>query len=415
MVPFSWVEELEPEQGGGVSGDGDVLRVDEAVVTGEGQRCYDGCERSLREIERVQKRATNGGSGGEREEGVGTEEEEEERDSEEHALNTPDADPVFLKQYGPFFFFCGAWLITVLLHQGGADQHAADRAYRGAGRPEAIYIIERLMDAAAREIGIDPAELRRRNMIRPEQMPYTNPMGKTYDSGQFEQVIDQGAGARRLERLRRARARDAKARGKLRGRGIATFLEWTGGNVFEETRHRRRHRRRHASRSSRRRRRWARASRRRYAQLAVDVFGVPIEKIRIVQGDTDRGQRLRQRRLALAVHRRLGGARRVASARSTHAQAARRPRRSRRPPADIEYRDGALRRRRHRSSASACSSSPASQPERAHRARLDERGRRADLAERAATSARSRSIRRPARVASSLLRRSTTSAASSTR
>ena len=57
--------------------------------------------------------------------------------------------------------------------------------YRGAGRPEAIYFIERLMDAAARKTGIDAAELRRRNMIRPGQMPYRNPMSKTYDSGQF--------------------------------------------------------------------------------------------------------------------------------------------------------------------------------------------------------------------------------------
>ena len=64
--------------------------------------------------------------------------------------------------------------------------------YRGAGRPEAIYLIERLMDAAARKLGLDPAELRRRNMIRPSQMPYTNAMGQTYDSGSFEQVLDQG-------------------------------------------------------------------------------------------------------------------------------------------------------------------------------------------------------------------------------
>src|SRR5438067_1058650 len=64
-------------------------------------------------------------------------------------------------------------------------------AYRGAGRPEAIYIIERLMDAAARKTGLDPAEVRRRNMIRPEQMPYTNPMAKTYDTGAFESIMNQ--------------------------------------------------------------------------------------------------------------------------------------------------------------------------------------------------------------------------------
>src|SRR2546427_12998847 len=65
-------------------------------------------------------------------------------------------------------------------------------AYRGAGRPEAIYIIERLMDAAARELKLDPAELRRRNMIRPAQMPYKNAMDQTYDCGEFEKMLDQG-------------------------------------------------------------------------------------------------------------------------------------------------------------------------------------------------------------------------------
>src|SRR5205085_8428594 len=67
--------------------------------------------------------------------------------------------------------------------------------YRGAGRPEAIYIIERLMDAAAREMKLDPAELRRRNMIRPAQMPYHTPMKQVYDVGQFEKILDQALAA----------------------------------------------------------------------------------------------------------------------------------------------------------------------------------------------------------------------------
>src|SRR4029077_20497053 len=74
--------------------------------------------------------------------------------------------------------------------QGVLTNTTPTSAYRGAGRPEAIYIIERLMDAAARRTGIDSVELRRRNMIRPEQMPYTNAMKKTYDSGRFELVMD---------------------------------------------------------------------------------------------------------------------------------------------------------------------------------------------------------------------------------
>ena len=159
-------------------------------------------------------------------------------------------------------------------------------AYRGAGRPEAIYIIERLMDAAARELKLDGAELRRRNMIRPEQMPYKNPMGQVYDVGQFEKMLDQGLALADWKGFEVRRAQ-SKARGRLRGRGIASFLEWTGGNVLSEqvtvnvlpegvvelsvavmpmgqgiaTS---------------------------LAQLAVDVFDLPIERIRIRHGDTDR-------------------------------------------------------------------------------------------------------------------------------
>ncbi len=160
-------------------------------------------------------------------------------------------------------------------------------AYRGAGRPEAIYIIERLMDAAARKLKLDPTEIRRRNMIRPEQMPYTNAMGQVYDSGKFESVMDQALKLADWQGFD-ARAEASRRRGKLRGRGIATFLEWTGGNVFEE---------RvtvavqgdgeieiySATQAM------GQGIATSFAQLAVDAFGVPIDKIRIVQGDTDRG------------------------------------------------------------------------------------------------------------------------------
>ena len=118
-------------------------------------------------------------------------------------------------------------------------------------------------------------------------MPYRNAMDKTYDSGQFEFGPRSGNGARGLGGFRRARRR-LSARGRLRGRGMAAFLEWTGADVFEErvtvtvsgegaieifssT---------HAM---------GQGIATSYAQLAVDVFGVPIEAIRIVQGDTDRG------------------------------------------------------------------------------------------------------------------------------
>ncbi|MCA3322953.1 MAG: xanthine dehydrogenase family protein molybdopterin-binding subunit [Roseomonas sp.] len=159
--------------------------------------------------------------------------------------------------------------------------------YRGAGRPEAIYIIERLMDAAARKLALDPAELRRRNMIRPEQMPYKNAMGQSYDSGSFEKIMAQALVAADWQGFAARAAQSAEA-GKLRGRGIATFLEWTGGNVFEE-------RVTVAVKANREIEIYATTQAMgqgiatSYAQLAVDVFGVSLDNIKITMGDSDRG------------------------------------------------------------------------------------------------------------------------------
>jgi len=106
-------------------------------------------------------------------------------------------------------------------------------AYRGAGRPEAIYLIERLMDQAAAEMKMDPAELRRRNLIPTTAMPYTTQMGETFDSGNFANVLqriltqaDWAGYAQRRE--------ESRKRGRLRGRALSSFLEWTGV-VHEET------------------------------------------------------------------------------------------------------------------------------------------------------------------------------------
>ena len=160
-------------------------------------------------------------------------------------------------------------------------------AYRGAGRPEAIYNIERLMDEAARQLGMDRLELRRRNFIRPEQMPYKNPMAMTYDSGRFEHIMDQ---ALTLADWDGFATREARSRedGKWRGLGISTFLEWTGGNVFEE-------RVTMTVQADGMIEVFAAVNgmgqgiATSLAQLAVDVFDVPIEQIRVVLGDTDRG------------------------------------------------------------------------------------------------------------------------------
>jgi len=176
---------------------------------------------------------------------------------------------------------------TIDLHFTAVMTHTAPTgAYRGAGRPEAIYITERLFDAAAREMKIDPAELRRRNLIAPEQMPYKNAMGQVYDSGRFEQILDQGL---RLADWNGFDARRAASeqRGKLRGRGLASFLEWTGGLALEE---------RvtvnvaadgfieigSATQAM------GQGIATSYVQLVVDVFGVAQDRVRVLQGDTDR-------------------------------------------------------------------------------------------------------------------------------
>ena len=189
----------------------------------------------------------------------------------------------------------GPWVQTSVYDIQTIDFHckavltntAPTGAYRGAGRPEAIYIIERLMDEAARQIGMDRLALRRRNFIKPGQMPYTNPMAQVYDTGKFEHVMDQALALADWAGFD-ARAAASNAHGKLRGLGIATFLEWTGGNAFEE---------RvtvcvkpegiievYSAVQA-----MGQGIATSLAQLVVDAFGVPIDKVRIVMGDTDRG------------------------------------------------------------------------------------------------------------------------------
>jgi aerobic carbon-monoxide dehydrogenase large subunit len=100
--------------------------------------------------------------------------------------------------------------------------------YRGAGRPEANYLIERLVDEAARSTGIAPENIRRRNLIPPSAMPYRTPVGTTYDSGDFPAVFDK-AFALSAHGDFPKRRREAAKRGKLRGIGISCFLEHAGG------------------------------------------------------------------------------------------------------------------------------------------------------------------------------------------
>ncbi len=100
--------------------------------------------------------------------------------------------------------------------------------YRSAGRPEAIYVIERLVDLAADLHGFDPIELRRRNFIKPEAMPFTNAVGVTYDNGEYERCMDAALKLADWDNFATRRA-EARARGKLRGLGLANYIEGAGG------------------------------------------------------------------------------------------------------------------------------------------------------------------------------------------
>ena len=106
--------------------------------------------------------------------------------------------------------------------------------YRGAGRPEASYCIERVVDEAARVTGIDPVRLRRKNLIPRKAMPYKTAVGTTYDSGDFATVVDKGLALADIEGFK-ARKRESKKKGLLRGLGICFVLEHAGGSPVEGT------------------------------------------------------------------------------------------------------------------------------------------------------------------------------------
>jgi len=105
--------------------------------------------------------------------------------------------------------------------------------YRGAGRPEAIYLIERLIDSAARAMRIDRVALRRRNLIQPSALPYHAPNGPVYDSGEFEAVMDKALALADWKGFGTRRSASEKA-GRLRGIGLCCFLEVAGGSPLQE-------------------------------------------------------------------------------------------------------------------------------------------------------------------------------------
>ena len=160
-------------------------------------------------------------------------------------------------------------------------------AYRGAGRPEAAYVLERLVDACARKLGVAPEELRARNFVKPEQMPYHTHTDRDYDVGDFEGAMR--ACLKKADQcgFRRGALEDARARGKIRGFGIASYIECTAWGEGED-RLGRRSRRTAISRVLIGTQSNGQGHETAYAQVVSQYLDVPLERIKVVQGDTDR-------------------------------------------------------------------------------------------------------------------------------
>jgi carbon-monoxide dehydrogenase large subunit len=199
----------------------------------------------------------------------------------------------YLSQFAPFIPYLGAGLSPGVYDiaachvrvRGVYTNTVPVDAYRGAGRPEAAYVIERLVDVAAREVGVAPDAIRRRNFIKPSAMPYRTAVGQNYDSGDF------AAHLRRAQELAdwagfKNRLAQSKKAGRLRGIGLSTYVEACGSNG-PETATVRIERDGSAtvligSQST------GQGHATAYAQLVAEHLGLPPERVAVVQGDTDR-------------------------------------------------------------------------------------------------------------------------------
>jgi carbon-monoxide dehydrogenase large subunit len=198
----------------------------------------------------------------------------------------------YLSTFAPYIPYVGAVMLpgvyaipTCFIRIAAAYTNTVPvDAYRGAGRPEAAYLIERLVDVAARELGVAPDTLRRKNFIKPKAMPYTTATGKVYDSGDFadhlaraQDIVDWKGFGRRAAESKRAH--------KLRGIGLATYIEACGnngpdaatvvlgkdGNVTVLA----------GSQST------GQGHATAYAQLVAEHLDLPPERVTVIQGDTD--------------------------------------------------------------------------------------------------------------------------------
>jgi len=181
----------------------------------------------------------------------------------------------------------GVYAVPVLDHEVKMmfTNTAPVDAYRGAGRPEMGYLIERLVQRAARELGADPIALRRKNLIPAARMPYANPAGYTYDCGDFEKMMRGALDASDWQGFD-ARRQDAEKRGLRYGRGLACYVEITGSARLKEivrlTVDADGSLRMDAGTQVVGQGLWTA-----YAQILAETLGIDAQSIRVVQGDSD--------------------------------------------------------------------------------------------------------------------------------
>jgi aerobic carbon-monoxide dehydrogenase large subunit len=199
----------------------------------------------------------------------------------------------YLSTFGPYIPHGGAGMLpglydiqtfhcrvrTVFTHTVPVD------AYRGAGRPEAAYVIERLVDACARKLGMSPEAIRRKNFIQPRALPYKTVTGKVYDSGDFAAHMKRAMEVANWKEFPR-RARLAKKAGLVRGIGMASYVEVCGSMGMDETANVRLDPNGDVTiligtQSS------GQGHATAYAQIVADQFGLPPERVHMHQGDTD--------------------------------------------------------------------------------------------------------------------------------
>lgn len=200
----------------------------------------------------------------------------------------------YLSNYGPFIptdagsaMLVGSYRTPALhVHVRGSFTNTQPvDAYRGAGRPEAAYALERVIDHAARTLGLSAAEIRRRNFIPPDAMPYATPLGHTYDTGDFQRNLDDALAMADAAGLDTRKA-EAMLRGKRRGLGLSTYIEaCSGGGPEQATVEILKDGRAVLMIGTQTNGQGHETA---YKQILADRLGLAPEEIEVVQGDTDR-------------------------------------------------------------------------------------------------------------------------------